>query len=52
MGQAIGSRPALFLGVLFILVGFQLFSTGIIGEMMIDSHARESYNENRVKEKF
>jgi dolichol-phosphate mannosyltransferase len=34
-GESIGERPLLFLGVLLIVVGVQLFSLGLIGQMMV-----------------
>ncbi len=34
-GNPIGDRPLLLLGVLLILVGVQMFTTGLIGEMVI-----------------
>ena len=52
MGEPVGTRPALFLGILLIVVGMQFFGIGILGEMFIDASARNSYNENKVKEKF
>ena len=35
LGQPIGNRPLLFLGMLLIMVGVQLFSTGLLGEILI-----------------
>lgn len=35
MGQSLSDRPLLFLGMLLILVGIQLFSTGLLGEMIV-----------------
>ena len=35
MGYPIGRRPLLFLGMLLIILGVQLFSTGLLGEMII-----------------
>jgi hypothetical protein len=35
MGQAIGHRPLLSLGVLLIVVGVQILATGMIAELMI-----------------
>lgn len=52
MGQPIGHRPMLFLGVLFIIVGIQMFTTGIIGEMIVDFRSKDGYKENHIKEKF
>lgn len=34
MGQSIGTRPLLLLGVLFVLFGVQLLSTGLLGELI------------------
>lgn len=34
-GHPIGDRPLLLLGVLMIIVGAQMFSTGLLGEMII-----------------
>ena len=37
-GHAIGSRPLLTLGVLLVVVGIQLLSIGLIGEMITSLH--------------
>ncbi|MBK7580042.1 MAG: glycosyltransferase family 2 protein [Myxococcales bacterium] len=37
MGEAIGHRPLLSLGVLLILVGVQILATGLIAELMVHS---------------
>jgi len=34
-GNPIGDRPLLLLGVLLILVGVQMFTTGLVGEMIV-----------------
>ncbi|MDE2996385.1 MAG: glycosyltransferase family 2 protein [Bacteroidota bacterium] len=34
-GQPIGDRPLLLLGVMMILVGVQMFTTGLIGQMVV-----------------
>lgn len=34
-GAAIGSRPLLLFGVLFVVVGFQFLSLGLLGELLI-----------------
>ena len=34
-GNPIGDRPLLLLGVLLIILGFQMFTTGLLGEMII-----------------
>lgn len=38
MGQNIGSRPALFLSVLLMLMGAQLLSIGLVGEMVVRTY--------------
>jgi glycosyltransferase involved in cell wall biosynthesis len=43
LGTPIGNRPILFLGVLLILVGIQIVSTGLVGEML-------TYHFHRQKE--
>lgn len=45
MGNDIGDRPILILGVLFILVGIQLFTTGIV----IDLQMRTYYETQNVR---
>lgn len=37
---AIGDRPLLLLAVLLIVVGLQLFGTGLLGEMLVSGRAR------------
>lgn len=34
-GEAIGHRPLLFLGILLVVIGFQLLSLGLLGELMV-----------------
>lgn len=47
LGNSIGGRPMLTLSVLFILLGMQLFMTGLLGELMMrvyfDSGERKVY---------
>lgn len=45
MGQAIGARPLLLLGVLLILVGAQFFSIGLLGEFMTFQYHRNDARE-------
>lgn len=52
MGEAIGGRPLLILGVLLIILGVQMFSIGFIGDMLVDATYRKRYNESHVKEKI
>lgn len=42
MGQIIGDRPLLLLGVLSVIFGLQLLSTGLLGELIISSSANRS----------
>jgi UPF0716 family protein affecting phage T7 exclusion len=37
-GHAIGQRPLLSLGVLLVVVGMQLFSLGLISELVTSHH--------------
>ena len=50
LGQGIGARPLLFLGVLLMLIGFQIVSTGLIGEILIGARGRadEDYSIKRI----
>lgn len=41
-GQAIGGRPLLFLGILLIISGVQLFTSGLLAELIF--HTREKAN--------
>lgn len=34
-GEAIGNRPLLLLGILLVVIGIQLFSSGFLGELLI-----------------
>jgi len=43
-GASIGNRPLLFLGVLLILLGAQLFLTGLLGEMIIKPTMEQTAN--------
>ena len=44
-GEPIGDRPLLFLGVLLIVVGVQLFSLGLLGQMMVVNRRAGSIEE-------
>jgi glycosyltransferase involved in cell wall biosynthesis len=37
-GERIGHRPLLLLGVLLIIIGFQLIGMGLLGEMLVNSY--------------
>ena len=47
---ALGDRPALLLSSLLIVVGLQLFALGLLGELIIFTHARElkEYKIDRI----
>ena len=48
-GQAIGQRPLLTLGVLLVVVGIQLFSLGLISELITSQH--EERRRRRTRER-
>ena len=39
--QALASRPALLLASLMVVLGLQLFAIGLLGELIIFTHARQ-----------
>ena len=39
--KPVSNRPILFLGILLLILGVQLFSTGLLGEMLSTSSSRE-----------
>jgi glycosyltransferase involved in cell wall biosynthesis len=41
LGEAIAGRPLLILGVLLTVLGLQLFSIGLLGELIVFTHARD-----------
>lgn len=43
-GQSIGRRPLLFLGILFVLFGVQMFSTGLLGELITNNRSHKDKN--------
>ena len=49
MGNSIGGRPLLVLGVLLILLGIQFISTGFIGNLLVDITHRDHYREDHIK---
>lgn len=52
LGQGIGGRPLLMLGVLCIILGVQMFSIGFLGDMLVDATYHDRYNESHIKEKI
>ncbi len=50
LGQSIGRRPLLFFGILLVLFGVQLFSTGLLGELILSLHAgKENYPIEKIE---
>ncbi len=45
LGHSIGQRPLLLLGVLLIVVGVQLFTIGLVSEMIQRNHLRRDIDE-------
>lgn len=52
MGESIGGRPLLMLGVLLVILGVQMFSIGFLGDMVVDATYRKRYDESHIKEKI
>jgi glycosyltransferase involved in cell wall biosynthesis len=52
LGQAIGDRPMLLLGVLMMVLGIQVVSIGLVGEIIIFSHAKKikEYHIDKILE--
>jgi dolichol-phosphate mannosyltransferase len=48
-GHAIGQRPLLILGVLLVVVGIQLFSLGLLSEMIISHHEERADERDRIE---
>lgn len=42
LGESIGGRPLLFLGVLLVVVGIQIFFTGFLAELIISLSSRDN----------
>src|SRR5439155_23329181 len=49
MGQAIGQRPLLLLGVLLVVVGLQVFSLGLITELITSHHEERTSERERAE---
>jgi len=41
-GETIGNRPLLFLGILLVVIGFQLLSLGLLGELVVRQKSGET----------
>ena len=50
LGESIGQRPLLLLGALFIIVGVQLLSLGLLGELIVSSRARGGPERSQIAE--
>ncbi len=48
LGEAIGHRPLLVLGVLLVVVGLQFFSLGLISEMITSQHEERAAGRERA----
>jgi glycosyltransferase involved in cell wall biosynthesis len=48
MGEAIGHRPLLTLGVLLVVVGMQFFSLGLISELLTSQHEQQRRERSRA----
>jgi dolichol-phosphate mannosyltransferase len=49
MGDAIGQRPLLLLGVLLVVVGLQVFSLGLITELITSHHEERTSERERAE---
>ncbi|HKP19509.1 MAG TPA: glycosyltransferase family 2 protein [Gaiellaceae bacterium] len=49
MGHAIGQRPLLILGVLLVVVGLQVFSLGLITELITSHHEERATERERAE---
>jgi len=49
LGNAIGHRPLLMLGVLLVVIGMQFFSLGLISEMITSQHEERSPERERAE---
>jgi dolichol-phosphate mannosyltransferase len=49
LGNAIGHRPLLMLGVLLVVIGMQFFSLGLISEMITSHHEERAEERERAE---
>jgi glycosyltransferase involved in cell wall biosynthesis len=49
LGEAIGQRPLLILGVLLVVVGLQVFSLGLITELITSHHEERASERERAE---
>lgn len=50
LGHAIGKRPLLLLGVLLVVVGIQLFSLGLISELITAQHEQRTADREHAEQ--
>jgi glycosyltransferase involved in cell wall biosynthesis len=50
LGNAIGTRPLLAFGIAAMFIGIQFFSIGLIGDMVVDSTFKNTYDESHIRE--
>jgi hypothetical protein len=48
----IGGRPLFFLGILLLLLGMQLISTGLLGELIHFNRSGANTNSNRITDRL
>jgi glycosyltransferase involved in cell wall biosynthesis len=48
-GHGIGNRPLFFLGILLVVVGIQLFSLGLVGEMLTSNHEEKAAGRDTAR---
>ena len=48
LGERVGTRPALLIGVLLIVVSVQMISLGLLGELMVNLRRRRSLDATAV----
>lgn len=46
--RPIGNRPLLFLGILLLIIGIQLISMGLLGELIIQTNKTQDYNIKEI----
>jgi hypothetical protein len=46
-GEAVGQRPILFIGILFVISGLQAFFTGFLADLMINISQNPKFQESR-----
>lgn len=49
LGQSIGNRPLLLLGILLVLSGFQVFLTGFLADLFVNLNGREKDEKTLLK---